>query len=148
MYRIEVTHGAEGDLKEIARRDKEIFGIIVALLEEIDNQDIPPHELLTRYDTSFGNFSVRFCVEIYEQDGLRVWAIKTYWNPEVKANQHREPVEYRILFAPSYAEKQYVILGIFYRKSCYEPTGEKYTRLQADYHRLGCHATKPEDSRT
>lgn len=147
MYPVEFSEGAEEDLHELLNEDRTTASVILAVLDEIENQKLPVDEFLTTYPPKYTdkNYTVRLAMEPYEVDGLRLWSIKCYFDVIEKSRErlgdcvsgdssyNRVPINYRVLFVYNMTHKRYIVLGILHRKVCYDTVGFKYIRIKKDY---------------
>ncbi len=134
MYRIVWSEEAAQDFQIIVQKDKTQAGVIYALIEELDRQEIPPDRLLSAKERK-GNYEIKIYKEAIES-GLYIWILKIYWGFE----EGDPPLDYRVFFAPNHRSKSYCILGIEHRGKSYGKNKKIYDRIYATYQRLGCNS--------
>lgn len=127
MYTLAVHRDAEGDLEEIWNSAPDAAAIIVALLQEIKN-DQNLLDALTAHD--FGvHESKRFHVSKWLQfwnRGIDLWRIKL-WDLE------RKGLAFRIIYAYETGLQRYYVLGIFRRDFNYDTSDPRVQRVLAAY---------------
>lgn len=139
MYRLDYTDAAKHEIKELLLREPHDATVLLAALEELDQQDYPPDELLSVYQkANFKNFACGFFITAFERDGIKIWSLKVFIPAGQVGNQ--EAISVRALLAPCHLKKKYIVLAVRQRHKdiCYRTKGTRYEQLIKDYYEFEC----------